>query len=114
MDGLKKNRLKLLIKKSASLKSIDPTEKERITALFMKMDDANADAVIRVLEESDEKILEMTDKMTASNKKVDDLMMQITSAGADLKRMLRADQENKAGEQEREKTAALLDELEDV
>jgi len=114
MNEQKKTRLKELIDKSAALKSIDPAEKERISARFMEMDDPQADAVIRILEESDEKILEMTDKMTASNKKVDDLMMQITSAGADLKRMLRADQENKAGEQERIKTAALLDELEDV
>lgn len=114
MDAKKKIRLKGLIAKSAALKSVDPAEKERISALFMELDDACADAVIRVLEESDEKILEMTRKMTESGKKVDDLMMQITAAGADLQRMLRADRENKAGEEEKKKTDALLDELEDV
>ncbi len=114
MDEQKKNKLKELIDKSVVLKSIDPAEKERISARFMEMDDANADAVIKILEVSDDKILEMTDKMTASSRKVDDLMMQLREGSADIKRMLIADRERNANEQEQPKTDALLEELEDA
>lgn len=114
MEAVKKIKLKGLIDKSATMKSVAPQEKERIMTLFMDMDDSQADAVIKVLEVSDEKILEMTDKMTASSKKVDDLMMQLREGSADLKRMLIADRERSSNEQEQTKTDALMNELEDI